>query len=297
MLIIEQQVLAAAKVNLYLRVLGRRPDGYHDLDSVMVPIGLYDWLHIRIDRREFTHPQPRITLTSDSPDAPSGPTNLAHRAAARLLSHLGQNVNVEIHLRKRIPVGSGLGGGSSDAAATLVTVNRLLGSPLQAPELARIGGEIGADVPFFVYGSPARVGGRGENLTPMKLQCSLPLVICSDGFVLSTREVYSLLDVSLTTGRCLSSIEPLVSGREPISAVLVNDLETAAAKLHPEVLSLKARLVEHGALGALMTGSGSAVFGIWPDLQLAEQAARHLRQRGLWAQAVQTVDESLAVAS
>ncbi len=295
---LEQQVQAAAKVNLYLRVLGRRPDGYHDLDSLMVPVGLYDQLRIRVGPpAEFAQPQPRITLTSDSPGAPSDPTNLAHRAAARLLSHLGQDVNVEIHLRKRIPIGSGLGGGSSDAAAVLVTVNRLLGCPLQTAELASLGAELGADVPFFVYGRPAQVGGRGENVTPMQWNPSLPLVVCSDGFVLATRLVYSLLDVSLTTERRASSIGPLVSGSEPISSMLVNDLETAAAKVHPEVLSLKARLVEHGALGALMTGSGSAVFGIWPDLELAERAAEQLRRQGLWAEAAQTLDESLAVAS
>ena len=295
---IEEQVLAAAKVNVYLRVLGRRPDGYHILDSVMVPISLYDRILLRVvPSSDVRNPQPRVALTSDSPDAPGGPANLAYRAAALLLSDLGHSVSVDIHLQKRIPVGSGLGGGSSDAAAVLVTLNRLLGSPYGTDQLARLGGELGADVPFFVYGRPARVEGCGEHITPLELRRPLSLVVCSDGVVLSTRQVYSLVDLSLTIGQRASSIEPLVSGGGPISTMLVNDLEPAAATGHREVLSLKARLVEQGALGALMTGSGSAVFGIWPDLKLAEQAAQQLRRQGLWAEAVRTLDESLTVVS
>src|SRR5262249_17984840 len=152
----------------------------------------------------------------------------------------------------------------SDAAAVLLTLNRLLGSPLPTSNLAALAGELGADVPFFVYGQPARVGGIGEQVAGIDVPMTLPLVICSDGYPLSTNHVYSPFDLaSLTRREPVTNISALVSGGRAISELLVNDLETPAAAVHPEVLSLKAKLVEQGALGALMSGSGSAVFGVW----------------------------------
>jgi 4-diphosphocytidyl-2-C-methyl-D-erythritol kinase len=291
---IEARMLAPAKVNLYLRILGRRSDGYHLLDSLMVPISLHDQLHVRVTRQASSGSS--VTVSSDSPDAPGGPDNLAHRAATLFLQATDNAFAVDIDLRKHIPVGSGLGGGSSDAAAVLLALNRLLGSPYGSEQLAHLATEVGADVPFFIYGRPARVGGVGEQITPLRLERSLALVVCSDGSRLSTAQIYSLVDLSLTSERPATNIAPLVSGLQPVSEVLVNDLESAVAKVHPEVLSLKARLIKQGAQGALMTGSGSAVFGIWPDHRLARNAAMKLRQQGLWAEAVQTLDESPAVA-
>src|SRR5262249_12820337 len=154
---------------------------------------------------------------------------------------------------------------------------------------------LGADVPFFVYGRPARVAGIGEQVTPFELSAPLSLVVCSDGSVLQTKTVYSVVDDSLTTRREATSIEPLVNGRRSISEILVNDLEAAAMKIHPEVQSLKARLMDQGAQGALMTGSGSAVFGVWPSDGGARRAAANLRRQGLWAVAVRTLDTSPAV--
>ncbi len=292
---VEARMLAPAKVNLFLRIVGRRSDGYHLLDSLMVPISLHDQLHVRITRP--CRSEALVTVNSDSPDAPGGPENLVHRAATLFLQATHNPVAVDIDLRKHIPVGSGLGGGSSDAAAALLALNRLLGSPCELGQLAQLAVEVGADVPFFVYGRPARVGGIGEQVTPLRLGRSLSLVVCSDGSKLSTAQIYSLVDVSLTSERPATNIAPLVSGLQPVSEVLVNDLESAVAKVHPEVLSLKARLIKQGAQGALMTGSGSAVFGIWPDHRLARNAAMKLRQQGLWAEAVQTLDESPAVTS
>jgi 4-diphosphocytidyl-2-C-methyl-D-erythritol kinase len=292
---VEARVLAPAKVNLFLRIVGRRPDGYHLLDSLMVPISLHDQLHVRITRPATSNSS--VTVASDSPDAPGGPGNLVHRAATRLLQTTDDHVAVDVDLRKHIPVGSGLGGGSSDAAAALLALNRLLGSPCALEQLAQLAAELGADVPFFIYGRPARVAGIGEQITPVQLGRSLSLVVCSDGSQLSTAQIYSLADVSLTSERPATNIATLVSAVQPLSELLVNDLESAVAKVHPEVLALKARLIKQGAQAALMTGSGSAVFGIWPDHRLARNAAMKLRQQGLWAEAVQTLDESPAVAS
>jgi len=289
-----QHVLAPAKVNLFLRIVGRRADGYHLLDSLMVPISLHDHLYVRCAPCP-TAPLPQITVRVDTHDVPAGPDNLAHRAAALFLAETRTSLKVDIRIRKRIPVGSGLGGGSSDAAATLLALNRTLGLPYQCKELAEMGARLGADVPFFVYGRPGRVRGIGEQITVLDLPTPLSLVVCSDGCVLPTKQVYAMVEPSLTRRKPAISIDALVSGRGPLSRVLVNDLETAAVKIHPEVLSLKARLMEQGAQGALMTGSGSAVFGVWPNDQQARTAARRLRRHGLWAAAVRTLAVSPAL--
>ena len=293
---IDEHILAPAKINLFLRILGRRADGYHLLDSLMLPISLYDHVLVRLaPSHQSKTCEPVVTVVSDSAEVPNGPLNLAHRAAVLLLTSVGVCTSVDISIRKRIPVGSGMGGGSSDAAAVLLALNRLLGSPHGPDELAALGAQLGADVAFFVHGRPACIGGIGERVTPVRLRDALPLVVCWDGTPLATKRVYSLVDLSLTTGKAATSIEPLIGGRALVSNMLVNDLEAAAVKIHPEVLSLKVRLVEQGALGALMTGSGSAVFGIWPDHERARSAAVRLRQFGLWAEAVCTLEQSPAV--
>jgi 4-diphosphocytidyl-2-C-methyl-D-erythritol kinase len=289
-------VLAPGKVNLCLRILGRRADGYHLLDSLMVPIGLYDELRIEIGpEMQATTGGPVIEVTSDSNAAPGGAGNLVYKAAKLFLDEVARRVDVRVHIEKRIPVGSGLGGGSSDAAAILLALNRHLGDPYTTPQLAALGGRIGADVSFFVYGRPARVGGVGEQITALESGTTLPLVVCSDGYQLATKLVYSKVDLSLTRHRPDSNMPAFALDHEPISELLVNDLEAAAAQIHPDVLALKVQLLEAGALGALMTGSGSAVFGVFVDVEQAQQAAVALRKRGLWAEAVRTLNISPAV--
>jgi 4-diphosphocytidyl-2-C-methyl-D-erythritol kinase len=287
-------VRAPAKINLFLRIVGRRDDGYHLLDSLMIPIGLYDQLTMQI--APASQPTtPAVVVTSDADAVPDGPANLAHKAAEAFLKAVTRSLAVRIHIEKRIPVGSGLGGGSSDAAAVLLTLNDYLGRPYSPAQLAALGGRIGADVSFFIYGCPARVCGIGEQIAPLGVQTALPLVVCSDGYALSTKLVYSKVSLSLTTPRPDSNITPLVIDPKAISELLVNDLEAAAVQIHAEVLSLKARLMDEGALGALMTGSGSAVFGVFGDATQAQRAATALRRQGLWAEAVETLDMSPAV--
>jgi 4-diphosphocytidyl-2-C-methyl-D-erythritol kinase len=291
----DNRILAPAKINLFLRILGRRADGYHLLDSVMLPVTLFDELDIELELGQLSDMTILIDVKSPSIGLPSGTDNLAFRAAAFLLEKLRQPARVRIKLRKNIPVGGGLGGGSSDAAAVLCRLNRLLGEPLGTEELAALGARLGADVPFFVYGTPARIGGAGEVVQPLTFPSPLCLVVCSGGAFLSTRDVYARVDLSLTSGRPVSNIADFVSGRKPLSELLVNDLEAAVAQIHPGVLPLKTTLVELGASGALMTGSGSALFGVWPDLKSAGAAAVKLRERGLWAQPVQTLSRSPVV--
>ena len=284
---LEKTVDAPAKINLVLRIVGRRADGYHFLESLMVPISLCDKLRIRLEHA----PSPRISVSSDSDAVPVGPSNHAYRAAQLLLVAAQRNCAVGIHISKRIPMGSGLGGGSSDAATVLLTLNRLLGEPVDLHTLTQLAAQIGSDVPFFLLGQPAQVGGIGEQVTPVRLPAPLHMVVCFDGVPLSTALVYSGVSLdSLTTGSGLSNIATFVNGQKPISELLMNDLEAAASQIHPAVLSLKAKLMDHGAVGALMTGSGSAVFGVWRDAHSAQAAALRLRAHGLWAHAVSTLD-------
>jgi len=286
--------LAPAKVNLSLRIIGRRPDGYHLLDSLFVPIDLYDELTVEL-LPLMGAGSSTIAVTADGIDVPSGPGNLAYRAAALLLGAVPRPIGLTVHIHKRIPPGSGLGGGSSDAATTLLLVNRLLGAPYGTEELAAMGAQLGADVPFFVHGYPARVRGVGEQVAGVGNGIGLALVLCWDGSILPTRAVYSQFDVSLTMGQGASNMATFVSGSDASSEWLVNDLEAAAAQIHPNLVSLKATLMEQGAQAALMTGSGSAVFGIWPDATGAGKAARRLREQGMWAEAVQTLERSPAL--
>ena len=292
-----ESVRAPAKVNLRLRIVGKRADGYHLIDSLMVPISLFDHLDLVVRSSPRTL-RPAVAVRTDSAELPGGAENLAHRAAAAFIAATGQDIAVEIEIRKRIPIGSGLGGGSSDAAAVLLTLNRILGFPLSVERLAEVAAGIGADIPFFVFGRPARVTGIGERILPTALGASLNLVVCSDGYLLSTRLVYARLrpvGASLTSNSAVSNIDDFVEGRKPLSDLLVNDLEEAAAEIHPEVLSLKARVMEQGAQGALMSGSGSAVFGVCADPQSAAAATTGLRRHGLWAEAVQTLELSPAL--
>ena len=298
MTVVDELVRAPAKVNLYLRVCGKRGDGYHVIDSLMVPISLYDELHVGVHSLLKKTSRPTIALHTDSALLSGGASNLAYRAAEAFMTATQGSIAVDIRIRKRIPIGSGLGGGSSDAAAVLLVLNRVLGYPLETPQLAYVGARIGADIPFFIYGRPARLGGVGEDIEPTTLGACLNLVVCSDGYPLSTGLVYSQVRataLSLTRVVPVSNIAAFVEGRKPFTDLLVNDLEEAAAQIHPEVLSLKARVMEEGAQAALMTGSGSAVFGVWANPQSAADAAARLRRHGLWAEAVQTLDLSPAV--
>ena len=290
---LREKVRAPAKLNLSLRIVGRRHDGYHLLDTLVVPVSLYDELVLGVAPAD----SPQITVSCDSHHVPDGPANLAYRAAALFLDSVGQDFTVNIGIAKRIPVGSGLGGGSSDAAAVLTTLNRLLGSPLSNERLAGLALELGADVTFFVFGRPARARGIGEQLEFVEFPERPFFVLCSDGYALATKSVYARVDLSLTSAGTNSNILPFIGGRARVEDVLVNDLEAAAAQLHPEVLSLKARLMEEGAVGALMTGSGSAVFGVWYDLHSAVQAAMRLRACGLWAEAVHVLNAAPTVRS
>src|SRR5579875_284216 len=262
-------VLAPAKINLFLRVTGRRPDGYHELDSVFLPIALYDEVAVRVSADPG-----QITLRCDWPQLPRDSSNLAVRAAQRLCGET-KRIGVEIELRKRIAVGAGLGGGSSDAGAVLRLLAKML--PVTATRLAEAAVAVGADVPFFLEPRPARVGGIGELVEPLGWGMELALVVVVPPCEVSTREIYGALRREHWSGAAPARLE---LERGEWANLLVNDLEGPALERYPIIGELNVKLKECGAQGALMSGSGGAVFGLCRDPEHAEFVAQRMARVG-----------------
>jgi 4-diphosphocytidyl-2-C-methyl-D-erythritol kinase len=275
------KIRAPAKINLSLCVIGRRADGYHLLDTIMVPVSLYDEIEIRKVRvrvKTKNLAPPLIRVICNHPLVPNDKKNLAYRAARLLLEKAKSEQPIEIRIRKRIPVGAGLGGGSSDAAATLVGLNRLLKLGFSGKQLERLGLKLGADVPFFVRGRPARARGIGERLQQFGPLRRLWLVILYPGFPVSTAWVYGNLPAKLTKPSVNTSIASLLTGAGSLADLLVNDLERVSLSRYPKIGLLKRALLRAGAAGSLMSGSGSSVFGVFNSKRKAQDAFRGLRQ-------------------
>ena len=271
------KIRAPAKINLGLRVVGRRADGYHLLDTIMLPVSLYD--EIIIQKGKKSSLKGRLTVTCDDPLVPPGKKNLAYKAASLLLNKKDINESLHIHIHKRIPVGAGLGGGSTDAAATLVTLNRLFRLGYKRKGLENIASTIGADVPFFVKGVPARARGIGERLTPLRKVPRLWLIILYPKFPVSTAWVYRNLHPKLTKAIVNTSINFSLGSPANLRKLLVNDLETVTMGRYPRIGLLKEELARQGAIGTLMSGSGSSVFGVFRSKRSAERAFRRLLKK------------------
>jgi 4-diphosphocytidyl-2-C-methyl-D-erythritol kinase len=256
-----------AKLNLFLEVLGKRPDGYHELSTVMAPVELYDSLTIRESKR--------FELVVDGPPLPGTNTvEKAYRAVAKRRKIPG----VRATLVKGIPAGSGMGGGSSDAAAMIEALDRLFDLGLDLHEVAA---EIGSDVNFFLERGPALCTGRGEKVAPIRSGPELHAVIYWPGFSLSTAAVYGRVRDFLTRSPrvvidFLNSFGR--SGAGPLSGELFNRLEDPAFALHPELAALRARLAEALPHGARMTGSGSALYGLCASRAEARRLASRVRR-------------------
>jgi len=270
------EVYARAKINLALDVLGKRPDGYHQVEMVMQSIKLHDCL-------EFIPRPGGISLTVQGGEVSSCSNNLVYRAADLLRSHTGIKRGVQIRLKKNIPVAAGLGGGSADAAVTLKTLNEMWGTGLSFRELILLGEKLGSDVPFCMLGGTALARGKGEQLEPLPPCPRLGLVLVKPPFGVSTAAVYSSYNPDLvskrpdTTGMITAIRERNVSG---IIKNLVNVLEPVTTLMHPEIAEIKEKLLEAGALGALMSGSGPVVFGVAAGLEAARAVAGRYRKSG-----------------
>lgn len=275
------RILAPAKVNLYLQVLRRRPDGYHDIRTLFERVGLFDRLILR------AHPR-RLAFSCSDPSLPMDARNLAFKAALSLKERSGFPGGASIRLIKRIPQAAGLGGGSSDAAAVLTGLNRLWKLGYSLKRLCRIGLEIGSDVPFFVTGvSFAEGTGRGQRLRPIPSGgARIWHVLVKPGFGISTPEAYRGLDLAgLTPFRPNAKMMLRLAQKgkwERLAGFLRNDLEASLNKRVTEIAKIKTALVEHGAVASLLSGSGSAVFGVFAAAGKAARAARHLRRNKRW---------------
>ncbi|HQL01045.1 MAG TPA: 4-(cytidine 5'-diphospho)-2-C-methyl-D-erythritol kinase [Smithellaceae bacterium] len=259
------RVSAPAKINLSLRVLSRRPDGYHELASVMQQISICDEL-------DFSLKPDGIGLACPGTDLPTDEKNLVYRAARALFDARGYRGGVAITLYKSIPSAAGLGGGSSDAAATLLALNELCALGLSKAELMKIGLTLGADVPFFLYAPCAFARGIGERLSEITpAPPRLNLVLINPPYPLSTKTVYENLNLTLTKKKNSYRI-PRFYALGDVIRELHNDLEAVSVGMHPELSEFKRMLVAEGALGALMSGSGPTLFGIFPDEQAAKKA-------------------------
>ncbi|MFH1102871.1 MAG: 4-(cytidine 5'-diphospho)-2-C-methyl-D-erythritol kinase [Pseudomonadota bacterium] len=274
------RLLSPAKINLFLQVVGKRPDGYHDLFTLMCPVGLYDTVTI-------TFTGSGINAFCTDPCVPDNESNLAVKAAKLFLDQGGGRgrenpEGIDILIEKQIPVGAGLGGGSSNAAAVLLGLNRYFGSPFQKNQLLEMGLSIGADVPFFIFGKPALARGVGEKLKRYHGLSPYPVVLVFPGFSVSTAGVFRDLNLGLT--KCERKIKDNSFIRQRFKAErhLCNDLETVTASRYKEVNEAKAALLQQGAIGSLMTGSGPTVFGLFSGKKKAESAAGALSKPGGW---------------
>jgi 4-diphosphocytidyl-2-C-methyl-D-erythritol kinase len=256
---------APAKINLFLHVLRKRPDGYHDIASLMSKITLFDEL-IFLPRRRG------IALNCPDSELPASEDNLIFQATKAIFSLTHFQQGIEITLIKKIPLAAGLGGGSSDAATTLMALNELCGLGLRKAQLMKLGATLGADVPFFIFGDSAFATGTGNRLSPWENPLQLNIVLINPCFSLSTKMVYESLNLRLTKERINYSI-PRFFTLGDIIRQMHNDLEIVSLTLHPELDDIKKTLVRHGALGAMMSGSGPTVFGIFADETAAKTAA------------------------
>ncbi len=259
-------VLSPAKVNLYLKVLSRRPDGYHNLQSLVDLISLSDVIHIE------DIPGDDIVLDDDKGVLPRGEGNTVFRAVRALKEATGIKRGVRIFIEKKIPIGSGLGGPSSNAASVLKELNARWGLNLGMEELKSIGSRIGADVPLFLYGRPCIMEGIGDIINPVKLP-HMWYIIVYPGVGISTKAVYEGLRIVLTKEHNDIKLMGNFSNPGEIAGILDNDLEQVATKMCPQIESIKDILKGTGALGSLMSGSGSSVFAIFDDEEDARQAS------------------------
>ncbi len=264
------KVRAYAKINLGLYVLGKRPDGYHTIETVFRLVNLYDEI-------EILQNDQGIHFSTNSPDLSNDNSNLCVRAAHLLRDLTGTHMGVEITLTKRIPIGAGLGGGSSDAAAVLKGLTKLWSLDISREELQTVSATLGSDVPFFFTDMTAFATGRGEILEPFDLMIPYTILLVTPRIQVPTGWAYSQLRPlqSVKRPNLRTVLEGGIGDAHRLQNEILNDFEEPVFKHHPEIATIKATLLSEGAAFALMSGSGSSVFGLFTD----QSGARDLAQR------------------
>ncbi len=269
---------AYAKINLHLDVTSRMENGFHSVTTVMQTVSLCDTLTLSLrDDRE-------IFISCDKSFVPTGEKNIAWRAADKLLRAAGLDIGVSIHIEKKIPMAAGLAGGSADAAAVLRGLNELCGEPLTLDELCILAGELGSDVPFCVVGGTALATGRGDVLCPFPALPSCTLLVACGGEGVSTPEAYGMLDERFNrfenySARSLDALEKAIALKDipAIAASTFNIFEEPILTVRPTARRIKDTMLDCGALGAMMSGSGPSVFGIFEKLEDARAAREQIK--------------------
>ncbi len=273
----ELEIKCPAKINLSLDVLNRRDDGYHNLSMIMQEIKLFDILKISVCH-SLT---PIVQFSCDNKNLPTDDSNLVVKAAKLFFEKVGITAQARIHLRKNIPSGAGLGGGSSDAAGTLSVLNTLFENPLDKTQLKALAKLLGADVPFFLHGGCMLAEGIGEILTPLPPLKNAFIVLAKPNISISTAYVYKNLVLDETTKHpdINASITALQNGDiDTLAKSAGNVLETVAEQMHPEISEYKRKMLSCGAIYSLMSGSGSSVFGVFKDKLSAEKALSEFKK-------------------
>jgi 4-diphosphocytidyl-2-C-methyl-D-erythritol kinase len=269
------------KVNLLLNILGKRPDGFHELETIMQPVAVFDLLN-------FSHTDAGIQLTCSDPSLPTDNQNLVHRAAARFLAQARVQGGVRIHLEKNLPLAAGLGGGSGNAATTLLALNEMFEQPLSGNELNEIAASLGSDIPFFLQSHPAIAMGRGEtvkSLDPFAALTGKAIILIHPGFGISTAWAYQTLAqfpeaLNGRPGRAKELVELLQQPDfAPAAAELYNSLEAPALNKYPLLVLFQEFFRENGAAATLMSGSGSTTFAIASSQTAGEQLLERFKSR------------------
>jgi len=261
----EQHIcLSPGKVNLFLKVLSKRDDGYHNIVSIVSPVSLYDVIYFQKQADE------RIIVEDNRNCLPEGPANTLYKAVMMLKERYGIKKGLKIFVEKHIPIGSGLGGPSSNAAAVLRELPKLWGLTIDHTDLMEMGKKIGADVPLFLGDGPCIIRGIGEQVSPVELPRLWYLIIYPD-VALKTPDIYGGLRIVLTKDENDIKLRKNFESVQEVAGILENDLEKVAILMCPKIKTLKERLIDAGALGALMSGSGSSVFGIFKDEEQAKK--------------------------
>ncbi len=291
-------LFSPAKINLYLRIVGKRTDGYHELETVMLPLDFGDQIALRSHKT-------RLTLTCDDPRLPTDDSNLALRAAKTLAETFDNKNGATIALKKRTPLAAGLGGGSSNAAITLLGLNRLWKRNVPNQKLHALAASLGSDINFFMTGGAALCRGRGEKIEPIPCRFSGAILLVNPGFGISTKWAYESWAKAAAESR-LTAPPPEVSlllralaedDLAGVSRYLFNSLEAPSIRKFPVLELIKKSMHESGARGALMSGSGATVFGLFPDVKQAKISAKKVREQfgpSMWTQVAQFAPVRLA---
>jgi 4-diphosphocytidyl-2-C-methyl-D-erythritol kinase len=267
------QIEAPAKINLTIDVLFKRPDGYHEVEMIMQTIGLKDVVDIELLSEKS------IKVTSDCESIPNDETNLVWQAADMMINEYRLDAGLKIHIHKRIPVAAGLAGGSADAAAVIRGINELFDLKGAEELLKRLGKNLGADVPFCIQGGTALARGIGDELKALDSIPDAVVLLIKPPIFISTKEVYSRLNLKNMTQRPDTKTMLINIQRKDLKSIcdgLCNVLETVSFDIHPQLRQIKQKLVQFGALGSLMSGSGPTIYGIFEGKDDAQKAAEKM---------------------